>query len=66
MAADPPREVYFEHTVIGAVVRVAAVDAATAIEVQVMGPASASRADLEQLALQKLKARLAREDPGGR
>ena len=61
MPGDTPREVYFEHTIVGSVVRVAAIDAATAIEVQVMGPASASQADLEHLALQKLKARLARE-----
>ena len=64
MAGDEPREVYFEHTVVGSVVRVAAIDAATAIEVQVMGPAGAAKADLEQLALQKLKARLAREQAG--
>jgi hypothetical protein len=64
MPGEEPREVYFEHTVIGTVVRVAAIDAATAIEVQVMGPASASQADLEQLALQKLQARLAREGAG--
>ena len=36
-------------------------DMADGIEVIVMGPASASQADLERLALQKLKARLARE-----
>ncbi len=61
MAIEKPSEVYFEHTVIGSVVKVAAIDAATATEVQVMGPAGAARADLEQLALQKLKARLARD-----
>ena len=64
MSDDETREVYFEHTVVGSVVRVAAIDGATAIEVQVMGPAGASQADLEQLALQKLKARLAREQVG--
>lgn len=56
-----PAEVYFEFTVVGSVVKVAAIDAATAVEVSVMGPATASKADLERLALQKLKARLARE-----
>jgi hypothetical protein len=55
------REVYFEFTPVGAVVKVAAIDSMTGIEVAVMGPASASQADLERLALQKLKARLARE-----
>ncbi|MGB9370006.1 MAG: serine hydroxymethyltransferase [Xanthobacteraceae bacterium] len=61
MAADEPREVYFEFTAIGAVVKVAAIDATTGVEVSVMGPASAAQSDLEQLALAKLKARLARE-----
>ena len=61
MAADEPREVYFEFTAIGGAVKVAAIDAVTGIEVTIMGPASAAQADLEQLALAKLKARLARE-----
>jgi hypothetical protein len=61
MAVDEPREVYFEFTAIGAVVKVAAIDATTGVEVSVMGPASAAQSDLEQLALAKLKARLARE-----
>ena len=37
-----PREVYFEFTAIGAVVKVVAIDAATGTEVSVMGPASAA------------------------
>jgi len=53
------REVYFEFTVIGSAVRVAAIDAASNTEVVVMGPASAAQADLKRLALQKLEARLA-------
>jgi hypothetical protein len=60
-ARDAPREIYFEFTAVGAVVKVAAIDAATGVEVVVMGPANASRADLERLALRKLRARLARE-----
>jgi hypothetical protein len=59
--AEPAREVYFEHIVIGNAVKVTAIDSATAIEVSIMGPTSASQGDLERLALQKLKARLARE-----
>jgi hypothetical protein len=51
-------EVYFEFTAIGRTVKVSAIDAATGLEVSVMGPASASQADLERLALQKLNARL--------
>jgi hypothetical protein len=54
----PAGGVYFEFTPIGASVKVAAIDAATGMEVSVVGPARASRADLQQLALQKLKARL--------
>jgi hypothetical protein len=52
------REVYFEFTAIGRTVKVSAIDAATGLEVSVIGPASASQADLERLALQKLNARL--------
>jgi hypothetical protein len=54
----PSGGVYFEFTPVGNVVKVAAVDAATGTEVSIVGPASASRADLEKLALQKLRARL--------
>jgi hypothetical protein len=60
-----PLEVLFEFTVIGATVRVAALDAASGIEVTVLGPAGAARADLERLALAKLKARLSRLSPEG-
>jgi hypothetical protein len=62
MADDKNRDVYFEFTVVGAAVRVSAIDSATGIEVVAMGQASASQADLQQLALGKLKARLAREE----
>jgi hypothetical protein len=54
--------VYFEFTTIGSSVRVAAIDAATGVEVVVVGPAAAAKADLERLALQKLKARLSRQN----
>ena len=60
MSADP-RAVYFEFTAIGTTVKVVAIDAATGTEVSVIGPASAAQADLERLALSKLKARLMRE-----
>jgi hypothetical protein len=56
-----PRDVYFEFTTIGTTVKVVAIDALTGTEVSVMGPAGAAQADLERLALGKLKARLARE-----
>ena len=60
MPNDPPqqREIYFEFVAIGRQVKVSAIDAATGTEVSVMGPATASRADLQRLALQKLQARL--------
>jgi hypothetical protein len=51
-------EVYFEFTAIGRNVKVAAIDAATGIEISVLGPVTASQADLQRLALQKLRARL--------
>ena len=60
---EHPREVYFEFTAIGAAVKVAAIDAETGIEVVAMGPSSATQGQLERLALQKLKARLAQK-PG--
>jgi hypothetical protein len=58
MADDDRRDVYFEFTAIGGTVKVVAIDALTGLEVSVMGPASAAQADLERLALQKLKAQL--------
>ena len=60
---EPSRDVYFEFTVIGLTVRVAAIDTLTGTEVIVMGPRSASRADLQKVAVAKLKARLAKPDP---
>jgi len=56
------REVLFEFTAVGAVMKVAAIDVATGVEVMVMGPVHASRADLQMLALGKLRRRL---DNGG-
>jgi hypothetical protein len=55
---SPGGGVYFEFTPLGGTVKVAAIDAATGTEVCVIGPVRASQADLKQLALQKLKARL--------
>ena len=56
-------EVYFEFVKIGNVVKVTAIDGRTGTEVSAMGPKSARQADLQQLALQKLKARIKRERP---
>ena len=55
---DATREIYFEFTTLGRSVKVSAIDAATGLEVSIVGPATASKADLERLALQKLLARL--------
>jgi len=60
-AASDLGEVYFEYRTIGTTVRFAAVHAAAGTETVVMGPAHAATADLERLALGKLRARLARE-----
>ena len=62
MPGPEEREVYFEFIAVGNAVKVTAIDSLTGIEVSAMGPASAAQADLKQLALQKLKARLKREE----
>jgi tRNA nucleotidyltransferase (CCA-adding enzyme) len=59
---EASRAVYFEFVAVGSAVKVTAIDSRTAIEVSVMGPASASQSDLERLALQKLRARLKRDE----
>jgi hypothetical protein len=63
MEQPEPREIYFEFTRLGGTVKVIAIDAATGIEVTVIGPANAAQSDLQRLALGKLKVRLSRE-PG--
>jgi hypothetical protein len=63
MTGPDRHEVYFEFVAIGNVVKVTAIDSVTGTEVSAMGPTSASQADLQQLALQKLKARIKRETP---
>jgi hypothetical protein len=60
MSSKPVHEIYFEFRSIGRNVKVSAIDATTGTEVSVMGPATASQADLQRLALQKLQARLKR------
>lgn len=52
--------VCFEFTPVGGSVKVSAIDVATGTEISVIGPARAARAHLQQLALQKLNARLKR------
>lgn len=62
MGGEARREVLFEFTAVGPVMKVAAIDAESGIEVTVMGPVHASRADLQKLALAKLKKRLSRPE----
>ena len=59
MTAAQHGEVFFEFIAVGPQVKVTAIDAATGVEVSVVGPVSASHADLERLALAKLKGRIA-------
>ncbi len=51
-------EIYFEFHQIGGSIKVTAIDAATGVEVVVIGPVAASQSDLQGLALRKLKRRL--------
>jgi hypothetical protein len=54
-------EVYFEFIAVGHSVKVTAIHAPSGVEVSVVGPASATRSDLERLALQKLAVRLKKD-----
>lgn len=55
-----PRQVYFEFHRVGAYVKVNAIDGATAIEVSIVGDASASEAHLKRIAMKKLEYMLAK------
>ena len=52
-------EVYFEFVQVGQQMRVAAIDAGTGIEVIVITPVSASKLQMQQVALAKLRRKLA-------
>lgn len=52
-------EVLFEFTQLGQQMRVAAIDAATSTEVVVIAPLTATQIQMQNLALAKLKRRLA-------
>jgi hypothetical protein len=52
-------EVLFEFRQFGAGIRVAAIDAATGVEVVVIAPAAATPMQMQNLALAKLKRKLA-------
>lgn len=52
-------EVYFEFVQVGQQMRVAAIDVATGTEIIVITPVSASKYQMQQLALAKLRKKLA-------
>jgi hypothetical protein len=56
-------EVYFEFVQVGQQMRVAAVDAATGTEVIVIAPVQATRTQMQQIALAKLRKRLGENTP---
>jgi hypothetical protein len=56
--ATPPagsNEIYVEFIVQGTVVKATALDPKTGVEASIMGPASASRAALQEAAVRKLE-----------
>ena len=57
-------EVYFEFVQVGQQMRVAAIDAATGTEVIVITPVSASKLQMQQVALAKLRKKLSVAPPG--
>ena len=57
-SGGPSGEVFFEFTQMGAQMRVAAIDAATATEVFVITPLSATKQQMQTLALAKLRRKL--------
>ncbi len=60
----PRGEVYFEFQRIGAYVKVTAIDPDTLVEVSVTGAATATEAQLKQLALRRLEFVLAKRRGG--
>lgn len=56
-------EVYFEFVQVGQQMRVAAVDAATGTEVIVIVPAVATKGQMQQMALAKLRKKLGATPP---
>lgn len=68
-SGDPlprPGEVYLEYLPLGHQLRVIAVDAATGIEVTVVGPTSVPPEEVGRIAARKLKRRLAAREEAAR
>lgn len=59
--AGERRSYLVEFQTIGSSVKVSALDPETLVEVSIVGPASASEAELSRLAVQKLKYRLRKQ-----
>ena len=59
----PPGRVLFEFTQLGQQMRVAAIDEATGTEVVVITPLTATRFQMQSLALGKLRRKLGADDP---
>lgn len=64
--ADPTREVLYEIRRVGNAVKVSALDAGSGTEISIVGPASASLADLKRAALRRLEYVLAKGEEKGR
>lgn len=58
---QPQGEIYLEFQVIGASQKVSAIDSKSGVEVSVTGPANAPRQQIINIAVQKLKRKLATE-----
>lgn len=58
MSAERGDSVLFEFTEIGGQVRIAAIDERSGLEIIVIAPAGASRQQMQQLALAKLRKRM--------
>ncbi|MGV8832087.1 MAG: DUF6898 family protein [Devosia sp.] len=56
-------EIFFEFSQVGRQMRVAAIDVDTGIEVIVITPVSATKMQMQQLALGKLRKKLAESGP---
>lgn len=66
---QPLQEVFFEFIPVGNSVKVVAIDAATGVEVSIVGAVAASQSELERTAYAKLKyvlERQAKSRPGPR
>lgn len=59
--SGPNGEIYIEYKQLGQAMKVIAVDAATGVEVTIMGPASAAQTDLQRVAVRKLQAQLEKD-----